>query len=99
LSAALGEVLHLVQKPLRLRLELVGHKLAGRLPSGGIVVVAAVWGLPRLFHRGVDIVGAGNFRVRAISECAADEAVDNGESCFASELKTLSALAACVDPQ
>jgi hypothetical protein len=45
----------------------------------------------------VDIVGAGNFRVRAIPDVAADEAVDNGESYFDPEFKTLAALVACDD--
>jgi hypothetical protein len=78
-------------------LELVAHELTRRLLPPGILVVARFWGVVRVFHRGVDIAGAGNFRVRAIFKGLAEEAVDNGESFYDSKFKTLGIPTPCVE--
>jgi hypothetical protein len=78
-------------------LELVAHELTGRFLPPGILFVARLWAVVRVFHRGVDIVGAGNFRVRAIFRGPQRTAVDNGESFYDSEFKTLGIPSACVE--
>jgi hypothetical protein len=78
-------------------LELVAHELPRRFLPAGIRFVARLWGVVRVFHRGVDIAGAGNFRVRAIFKGPQRKAVDNGESFYDSEFKTLGIPAACVE--
>jgi hypothetical protein len=80
-----------------LRFELVAHELPRRLLGGGILFVVGFWGVLRVFHRGVDIVGAGNFRVRAIFKGPQMRAVDNGASFYDSEFKTLGIPFACVE--
>jgi hypothetical protein len=77
--------------------ELVAHELARRFLPAGILFVARIWGVVGVFHRGVDIVGAGNFRVRAIFKGPQRRAVDNGESVYDSEFKTLGIPSACVE--
>jgi hypothetical protein len=78
-------------------LELVAHELARRLLPPGILFIARFWGVVRVFHRDVDIAGAGNFRVRAIFKGPQRKAVDNGESFYDSEFKTLWIPSACVE--
>jgi hypothetical protein len=62
-SPALGQPFDLLQKALRLLLQLVAHEFARGLLHGAFLVVERLLGVVRVFHRGVDIVGAGNFRV------------------------------------
>ena len=72
--ATLGKPLRVLDEALRVRFELVADELAGRLRSSAIAFVMWVWGFQVVFHRGVDIFGAGNVRARADSDLAVEEA-------------------------
>jgi hypothetical protein len=77
--------------------ELVAHELTRRFLPPGILFVARLWGVVRVFHRGVDIVGAGNFRVRAIFTGPAEEGCGQRGEFYDSEFKTLGIPSACVE--
>ena len=80
LLATLGQPLRVLDEALRVRFEFVADERAGRLRRSAIAFVMGVWGFQEVFHRGVDIVGAGNVRVRANSDLPQRWVVDNAET-------------------